>query len=70
MADADRAIGVVVNGLAEEIEVNGIKYNGVMPGVRLSDEDVANVLTFVRNSWGNQGGETTPTDVARVKSSH
>ncbi|NQV74194.1 nitrite reductase, copper-containing [bacterium] len=70
MADAARAIGVVVNGLSEEIEVNGVKYNGVMPGVRLSDEDVANVLTFVRNSWGNEGGETVPADVAKVKSSH
>lgn len=70
MADANRAIGVVVNGLSGEIEVNGVKYNGVMPGVRLSDEDVANVLTFVRNSWGNKDGEITPTDVARVKSSH
>jgi len=68
--DPTRAIGTIVNGLSGEITVNGETYNGVMPGVRLSNEDVANVLTFVLNSFGNSDGEVTPADVARVKSSH
>ncbi len=68
--DPNRAIGVVLNGLAGEISVNGVAYNGVMPGVRLSDEDVANVLTFILNSWGNDGGEVTPSQVNRTRSGH
>jgi len=41
-----------------------------MPGVRLSDEDVANVLTFVLNAWGNEGGEVIPSHVTRARSTH
>ncbi len=70
LADRDRAIGVVINGLSGPITVNGTDYNGVMPGVRLSDADVANALTFVMKSWGNNGPEVTSTDVARVRSQH
>lgn len=70
LADKDRAIGVVINGLSGEVVVNGIAYNGVMPAVQFSDEDVANVLTYVLNTWGNDGGEVVPLDVQRVRSQH
>jgi nitrite reductase (NO-forming) len=35
-----------------------------MPAMRLNDEDIANVITFVLNNWGNQGGKVTPEQVA------
>lgn len=70
LADKDRAIGVIINGLSGEVMVNGTPYNGVMPAVQLSDEDVANVLTYVLNTWGNDGGEVVPIDVQRVRSQH
>lgn len=66
-ADPKRAIGVVKKGLTGEITVNGKTYNSVMPAVALNDEDVANVLTFVLNTWDNKGGEITPADVAASK---
>ncbi len=66
-ADVHRAIGVVSNGLEGEIKVNGKLYNSTMPKLQLTDEQVANVLTFVLNSWGNKGGEVTPQQVAQSK---
>ena len=69
-ADVDRAIGVVLNGQTGEITVNGKKYNGVMTKQTLTDEEVANVLTYVYNSWGNNKTEVTPTMVTQVRSSH
>ena len=49
--------------------MNGKKYNGVMaPMNYLSDEDVANVLTFVRNTWGNEGDAVTINEVQRIRS--
>lgn len=63
MADKKRAIGVVLRGLDSEIVVNDQKYKGVMPALGLNDEDVANVLTYVRNSWGNKGDQVTPDEV-------
>ena len=64
----DRLIEVVINGLSGPIVVNGQQYNGVMPPMPyLSDVDVANVLTFVLNSWDNPGGEVQPAEVAQFR---
>lgn len=62
-ADMGRAIGVVINGKAGEIIVNGTKFNSVMPAQQLSDEDAANVLTYIYNSFGNSGKTVLPSDV-------
>jgi len=65
--DKARAIGVVKNGLAGDVVVNGQKFNSVMPALGLSDEDIANVLTFVYHSWGNSKKVVTPGEVKAVK---
>lgn len=67
MADKDRAIRVITDGLSGEIQVNDQTYNGVMPPVVLNDEQVANVLTFIMNSWGNAGDAVSVHDVRRVR---
>lgn len=64
-ADVNRAIDIVLYGKSGEITVNGKKYNSVMTAQSLSDEEVANVLTYIYNSWGNSGADVTP---AMVKS--
>jgi nitrite reductase (NO-forming) len=38
-----------------------------MPPVTLNDEQVAQVITYIRNEWGNQGDITTVDDVRRVR---
>jgi len=57
--DEDRAIDALIHGLSGEITVNGKKYNSIMPSQQLTDDEVANVLTYVYNSWGNKGSEIT-----------
>ncbi|MBL4593426.1 MAG: nitrite reductase, copper-containing [Flavobacteriales bacterium] len=69
-ADIDRTIGIVLHGKTGEITVNGEKYNSVMTPQTLSDEEVANVLTYIYNSWGNNGTEITPNMVSKVKNGH
>ncbi len=58
-ADVHRAIEVVKFGLSGEIEVNGNVYNSAMPKQNISDEDIAAVLTYVYNNWGNNKTEVT-----------
>jgi nitrite reductase (NO-forming) len=53
-ADWKRSIDVVKNGLSGAVTVNGQLYNGVMPALGLSDEDISNVLTYISHSWGNK----------------
>jgi len=61
----DRAVGVVVNGLQGEVVVNGNKFNSVMPAmVQLSDQEIADALTYVLNSWGNSDGAVASSQVA------
>ena len=56
-----RAIAdVVLHGLTGPVKVNGQDYNSVMPPMsQLTDDEVANIVTYVLNSWGNPGGRVT-----------
>ena len=63
-----RAIEVVLKGLQGEIVVNNVKYNSVMPAMaQLTDQEIADVLTFTLNSWGNKGGSIHVNDVATAR---
>lgn len=63
MARKDKGIGIILHGLAEKIVVNGVTYDGVMPQMLLSDDAIANILTYVRTSWGNEGELITAAEV-------
>jgi nitrite reductase (NO-forming) len=66
-ADKDRTINVVLNGLEGVITVNGNTFDGVMPALQLSDDDVANVLTYVYSQWDNSGLVVLPSEVQAVR---
>jgi nitrite reductase (NO-forming) len=67
-ADKRRAITTVIQGLTGPVVVNGKTYNSVMPGLALSDEEVANVLTYVYSQWNNAKHDVTPAEVRAVRS--
>jgi nitrite reductase (NO-forming) len=63
-ADVKRAVNVVLKGLSGKVSVNGHEYNSVMPPMtQLNDDEVANILSYVLNSWGNPGGRVTKDEV-------
>ncbi len=70
----ERLIKIVLNGLWGKIEVNGKVFDtarGVPPmtpfASLLKDNELAAVLTYVRNSWGNQAPPVKPETVTRVR---
>lgn len=64
----DALIGIPTNGLTGKVTVNGTEYNGVMPALSaLTEEELAAVLTFVTNSWGNSARPVTVEEVRRAK---
>ncbi|MCB1567792.1 MAG: c-type cytochrome, partial [Xanthomonadales bacterium] len=66
--DEDALIEIVLNGLTGPIKVNGEEYNSVMPPMsQLTDDEVANILTYVKNSWDNGGGRITKKEVKTVR---
>ena len=66
-ADVDRAIDIVLHGKQGEITVNGKKYNNVMTPQPLSVQEVADVLTYVYNTWDNSKKIVTPEMVQKIK---
>lgn len=65
--DKERLIRIVMEGLEGEIEVHGETYNSVMAPLNyLEPQQVADVLTFVRKSFGNNSSEVTLEEVEEV----
>ena len=59
-----RLIQVVLNGLSEPIDVNGITYDQEMPAyASLTDEELASILSYIRNSFGNKADAVIPGQV-------
>lgn len=69
-ADVKRAIGIVLNGKTGEITVNGKKYNSVMTKQTLTEDETADVMTYIYNSWGNSKKNISINTVREVKSGH
>ena len=64
----DELITIVLNGLTGQVKVNGQDYNSVMPPMsQLTDDEVANILTYVNTSWGNANGAVSKEQVAKVR---
>lgn len=67
----ERLTRIVLHGLVGPVTVKGVGYNtpGGMPGqgAVLSDGDIANVITYIRNTWGNEGSMVTKEMVTKVR---
>ena len=62
------AIRIVLKGMMGPIKVRGKEYNGGMPAQEnLTDQQIADVLNYARNSWDNKLGDITVAEVARVR---
>lgn len=67
-ADKERSIRILITGLNGAVTVNGNLFNGVMPPAPYDDAQLADVLTFVHNSFGNSNGPVTAQQVAKIRS--
>ena len=66
--DPKKVMHTLLYGLSGPIDVNGQKFNGQMPAWKgtLNNTDVADVVTYIRTSWGNTASKVTEKDVAVV----
>ena len=68
LGDKKQLITITLSGMQEPIEVNGETYANPMPAqVHLSDQDIADVLTYIRNSFGNKASSVTAGEVAKIR---
>lgn len=68
-ADHERAVRIILKGLTGPVTVNGQTYNSAMPPQEavLTDAQIADVLTFVLNSWGNKGDALSTAQVKAIR---
>ena len=68
MKNREASIKGIKYGQSGEIVVNGITYNGTMAAMGLSDDEVADVMNYITNSWGNKNDKiVTETEVSNIK---
>lgn len=68
LGDKNTLINIVLKGLNEEIEVDGETYHNPMPPHNfLTDQQIADVLTFVRNSFSNKATAVTVAEVKKAR---
>jgi mono/diheme cytochrome c family protein len=66
--DKVRLIKIILKGLNDPIEINGDEYSNPMAShAFLNDQQVADVLSFVRSNFGNKSGPITPAEVKAVR---
>ena len=65
---ASIAVRNITNGMQGPVTVKGVTYNSMMPPVMgVTDKDIADVVTYVNNSWGNTGPVVTEAEVKAIK---
>lgn len=65
---SSNAIEIVLNGITGPVTVNGETYNSVMPPMsQLNDDEIANILTYTFNTWGNEGSAVSAEQVANIR---
>ena len=63
-------INIILKGYDKPAKINGESYQNVMPPHNwLTDQQIADVLTYIRKSWGNKADDVTSAEVAKVRSS-
>jgi nitrite reductase (NO-forming) len=68
LKNPQHGIDAALNGLTGPVTVNGATFNSVMPPMsQLNDDEIANILTYVLNSWGNDGGVVTSKQVQATR---
>ena len=63
-------VRIVLHGLKGELTVQGVKYGAMQMEPhkdKLNDQEIAEVLNFVRTSWGNTGAEISIDQVKQVR---
>jgi mono/diheme cytochrome c family protein len=71
LGDKDRLIKIVLNGFKEDVQINGQTFsNNMSPHADLTDRQIADVLTFVRHSFGNKASSVTALEVKKVRAAN
>ena len=67
LTDKNKLVKIILQGMRGPITAKGVKYDGEMASISLTDKETADVINYIRNSWGNKAAMITVADVAAAK---
>lgn len=63
LSNPQRALTQVIEGSSGEMIVNGVIYNSIMPAQDVTEQEAVDVVNYILNAWGNDGGEVSKADL-------
>ena len=67
LGDKNKLVKIILQGMSGPININGVKYEAEMASISLTDKETADVINYIRNSWGNKAAMVTVAEVAAAK---
>ena len=67
LTDKNKLVKIILQGMRGPITAKGVKYDGEMASISLTDKETADVINYIRNSWGNKAAMISVADVAAAK---
>jgi len=59
----------ILQGVQGPVKIKGVEYKGNMRSFTLTDQEVSDLLNYIRNSWGNEGKAILPNEIQSLLSS-
>jgi mono/diheme cytochrome c family protein len=71
LGDKAKLIKIILNGFSDDVEINGQRYSNTMASHDfLKDQEIADLLTYIRNSFGNKASAVTMEQVKAVRATN
>ena len=67
LSDKNRLVKIILQGMRGPLKINGSSFDGEMAGIEMTDKEVADVINYIRNTWGNKAPLVQVTEIPAAK---
>ena len=67
LSDKNRLVKIILLGMRGPLKINGLSFDGEMAGIEMTDKEVADVINYIRNAWGNKAPLVQVSEIPAAK---
>lgn len=67
LSDKNRLVKIILQGMRGPIKIKGSSFDGEMAGIEMTDKEVADVINYIRNTWGNKAPLVQVSEIPAAK---
>lgn len=67
LSDKNRLVKIILQGMRGPIKINSSSFDGEMAGIEMTDKEVADVINYIRNTWGNKAPLVQVSEIPAAK---